>query len=338
MLQRRTFLGLLAGLIGTILSFTRALKPSSSWKRPTRVQAAPPVGEQSATLAENHLGLKITTVRRSTTRNALGQMFDRSYEEIFYIQGEWRRSELPRTFRGGDSSTPRIYGPRVVTIVRPDLRQQFDLNLDASQYSQRSLDWLYSLPKAAPELRGLTKEELQARGIKMPPPPGDTVTFRIETITKDSGERKEVFGYVARHVITTRKEIPLQASHRAAQEMTKDGWYIDLESEFYPALYWLPHSSSGKSKRIRDHAYLVGDSPVPEKPEFVDIGEPETGFALQELQIAQLRFTLPDRRTVHEKLIKTETLVTLEKGTYDVSLFEVPPGFKRVTKINRNPA
>jgi hypothetical protein len=335
MLRRRTFLGLLAGTAGSILALSRALRPSSWWKR--RVQAAPPMDAQSTTSIENQSGIKITTVHRSTSRNGGGDVFAWSNEETFYVQGEWRRDELPRSVRGG-GSTPRIYGPRVVSIVRPDLRQQFDLNLDASQYSQSSLDWLYSPPQPLEKLQGLTKEELQAMGIKMPPPPSDKVTFRIETVTKDTGERKEMFGYLARHVITTRKEIPLEGSRRAAQEMTKDGWYIDIEPQSYPALYPphpLPASKSAQPGRLR--SYLSGGSPVPEKPEFVDVGEPETGFALQELRMTRLTFTRADGSTVqHDD--RAETLVTLEKGTYDVALFEVPSGFKRVPQINRNPA
>ena len=138
-------------------------------------------------------------------------------------------------------STARIYGPRIVTIVRPDLGQQFDLNLDASQYAQRPL---YSPPQ---KLQPLTKEELQARGIKMPPPAEPAKpTFRIETVTKDTGERKEMFGYLARHVITTRREISLEGSRRAAQEMTTDGWYIDLEPQLDPIGPICP----GKSRRF----------------------------------------------------------------------------------------
>lgn len=336
MLQRRTFLGLLAGIAGSTLALTRALRPSSWWKRSARFQAAPPKDPQSTKPTENQAGIKITTVRRSTSRNSGGELFDlRPDPEIFYVQGEWRRFELPRTFRGGDDSTSRIYGPRIVIISRPDLGQRFELNLDSSQYAQMPL---YSPRHSPPQkLQGLTKEELQARGIKMPPP-GDTVTFRIETVTKDSGERKAMFGYLARHVITTRKEIPLEGSRRAAQEMTTDGWYIDLEPQLYPVLYPLhPLPASKLAQRGRLHSYLSGSSTAPEKPEFIDNGEPETGFALQELRMTRLTITRGDGSTGQHG-DRTETLVTLEKGTYDVTLFEVPSGFKRVPQINRNPA
>ena len=153
-------------------------------------------------------------------------------------------------------------------------------------------------------------------------------------------------GYLARHIITTRKEIPLEASSREAQEMTRDGWCIDLEPQLYPALYPSPKSrkllggQTAQSGRV--YAYLSAsvhrpEAEVPERPEFIDIGKPETGFALQELRISTSTLRLPDGST-RKIENRTETLVTLEKGTCDVRLFEVPSGFKRVPYVNRNPA
>jgi len=330
MLQRRTFLGLLAGIAGSILALTRALRPSSWWKRPARFQAAPPMDAQSATPTENQPGIKITTVRRWTFRNSLELVNDSSTgPDIFYLQGEWRRIEN--------------HGPRIVSILRPDLGQMFELNLDASEYTQMSY----------PPSQELIKKLFEAPPMKMPSE-GEPAkpTFRIETVTKDTGERKEMFGYLARHVIITQKEIPLEGSRRQAQETTTDGWYIDLEAELHPSLYspnlpsLYPNLANGKLPLLGRvvHAYLSvsvhrpGKEPEPpEKPEFIDIGEPETGFALQKVGISRGTVRLPDGST-RETEQRAETVVTIEKGTYDVALFEVPAGFKRIPQINRNPA
>jgi len=344
MLQRRTFLGLLAAIAGSLLALIRVVRPSSWWRPVTRVPAQP------TTPIQNESGIKITTIRRSIFRRFDGDASDfTSDPEILYIQRDWRRLEGPRSStekRKADGCLARIYGPHVVTIVRPDLDQMFELNLDNSEYTQAAYPFGRNF-KPQP-VKGLTKEELAATGIKNLPGVALTPTFRIETVTKDTGERKQMFGYGARHVITTRKEIPLEGSRREAQEMTTDGWYIDLEPQLYPSLYpspkpkKLPDGKSAKSGRV--HAYLSasvhrpGEVPqAPERPEFIDIGEPEMGFALQEVRISQSTHTLPDgsaRQTEH----MAETVVTLEKGTYDLALFEVPSGFKRVTYINRSPA
>jgi hypothetical protein len=68
MLQRRKFLGLLAGIAGSILALIRALRPSPWWKRPTRVERTRPIGAQTASI-ENQSGIKITTIRRWKFRN-----------------------------------------------------------------------------------------------------------------------------------------------------------------------------------------------------------------------------------------------------------------------------
>lgn len=72
-------------------------------------------------------------------------------------------------------------------------------------------------------------------------------------------------------------------------------------------------------------------------PEFVGVGEPETGFALQELRTTRSSLTWPDG-SVKQTENESETSITIEKAIFDDSLFEVPSGFKRVTYINRNPA
>jgi len=73
-----------------------------------------------------------------------------------------------------------------------------------------------------------------------------------------------------------------------------------------------------------------------EIPEFIDIGEPETGFAVQEISTSRSSFTLPDGST-RQTEGKSETVVELERCAYDTSLFEITSRFKRVDYIERNP-
>jgi hypothetical protein len=220
----------------------------------------------------------------------------------------------------------------MVTIVRPDLAQMFELNLDASEYVAR--------PYPPEKPRPYTKEQMEALGIKMPSPAeAAKPTFRIETVTKNTGERKDLFGYVARHVITTRREIPLDGSRREAQEEVTDAWYIDLEPQLRPGIY-PPNWPSGKPRAGRFHSYASVRTPgrenPPEIPEFVDIGEEETGFAIEETRTSRSSYTSLDG-TTRQTEGKSETLVTLERGVYDAALFEVPSGFRRVPQINPNP-
>jgi len=74
-----------------------------------------------------------------------------------------------------------------------------------------------------------------------------------------------------------------------------------------------------------------------EKPEFVMNGEPETGFAVRSLMTVKSTYTLQDG-TKKQSDLKSEVRVTqLDEGSLDPALFEIPPGFKHVEHIERNP-
>ncbi|HEX3375300.1 MAG TPA: hypothetical protein VHS29_00465 [Candidatus Acidoferrales bacterium] len=332
-LQRRTFLGMITGFAGAILSAPCVFSWPLRWRKVAGGEDSAPDGPAVEKRADDASGIKITTIRRTTLRDTTE---DLSREpEVFYIRGDWRRWERSRSYSEHtkpDGSSQRIYGPRTVTIVRPDRAKMFELNLDASEYAESP--WPPKKPQP------LTKEQMAARGITMPPPAASTKpTFQIQTTTKDTGERKEIFGYLARHVITSRKEIPLEGSRRSPQETVTDAWYVDLDRWLYPTIY--PQDLGDSKRPLRGgHAYVSVLSSrsqgPPEIPEFVDIGEPETGFAVQEIRTSWDSFTMPDgstRKTEGE----SEKVVKLERGAYTTALFEIPIKFKRVDHIEPNP-
>ncbi len=247
-----------------------------------------------------------------------------STEQTIYLQGDRKRIEFRNSVgqKKADGSLQWLYGPPLVAITRCDLGHTFELNLGAAEYTAAPYP---------PKL--LTKEQVEARGLKMtsvslPEKP----TLRIETTTVDTGEQKQIFGHVARHVIVTTKETPLEGSHSEPQETVTDGWYIDLNQQ----LSCDPKLPQGK----RSHAYLTaftGQQPI-ERPEFIDIGEPETGFALQQEVTSKGMYASPDG-TPKQTASKSEMRVTqLEEGPFDPALFEVPPRFKHVRQIVRDPA
>ena len=140
-------------------------------------------------------------------------------------------------------------------------------------------------------------------------------------------------------MITTRKEIPLEGSRRSPRETVTDGWYVDLERRLYPTIY--PQDlTDGKRPPRGSHTYVSTRSSdsldPPEIPEFIDIGEPETGFAVQKIQTSRNSFTMPDGST-RQTEGKSETVVRLERGAYDTALFDIPSRFKRVNYIEANP-
>jgi hypothetical protein len=244
-----------------------------------------------------------------------------SSQQTIYMSRDRKRMEFRNSAgaKKADGSLQSIYGPRLVAITRCDLGQVFELNLDASEYTSAPYP-----PKP------LTKEEIEARGLQIPATYwSEKPTLRIEVRTTDTGERKEMFHHVARHVLTTRKQTPLGGSQSEPQETVTDGWYIDLNQRL---------SCDRKLPEGRQaHAYLLNGKQPMERPEFVVIGEPETGFALHSLTTSKITYMLSDG-TQKRTDPKTEVQVTqLEEGSFDPTLFEIPPGFKHVEHIERNP-
>jgi hypothetical protein len=244
-----------------------------------------------------------------------------SSQHTVYLSGDRKRLEFRNSVgeKKADGSQPVIYGSRLVAITRCDLGQSFELNLDASEYTSAPYP-----PKP------LTKEQIEARGLQIPAT-SEKPTLRLEVSTTDTGERKEMFGHLARHVITTRKQTPLEGSRAEPQETVTDAWYIDLSQR----LSCDPSPPGGK----KGHAYtLFSDGKRPmEKVEYIATGRPETGFPLHSLMTSKIAYAMPDgtRKQINSG---SEVLVTqLEEGPLDPALFEIPPGFRHVKHIERNP-
>lgn len=253
-----------------------------------------------------------------------------SAQHTIYLQSDRKRMEFRNSI--GDKE-----GPRLVAITRCDLGQMFELNLDTHEYT------LAPYPP-----KPFSREEMEARGLASTVKyVSDEPTLRIEVTTSDTGERKEMFGHIARHVVTTRKQIPLEGSRAAAQEAVTDAWYIDSKPSDSK-----PVGSNDIDLRQRlscdrkwpegrqSHAYLRaagGNQPV-DRVEFVAVGERETGFALDSVTTTKSTYALPDG-TRKQSDVRNEMRVTqLESGSLDPALFEIPAGFKYVEHIERNRA
>lgn len=262
------------------------------------------------------------TSKKSGIEMTVRLTFDgHSTDQKRYVEADRKRVES-RTASGRrkpDGTTEWLVGPRLAMITRCDIGQIFELNLDAGEYDSTAYPpkpWTIEQMKA----RRPTLPDLSRAGAR---------TLRIETTTVDTGERKEFFGHSARHVVTTRKQIPLEGSLHEPQETRTDGWYIDLR----PQVSCEPVARAGKS----GHGYLASGASAREKVEFIDIGQPETGFGVQLTITTKGAYKLGDGSPKSYES-RTETQVTeLREGVLDPALFEIPAGFQRVAHIERNP-
>jgi hypothetical protein len=277
-------------------------------------------GIPMAQAAENP-GIKMTI-----ERGAVGM----PTRQTIYFQADRKRFAYQNSFgqRQADGSERPIFGPRLVSITRCDLGQSFELNLDTHEYTS------HPYPP-----RQVTKEEMEKRGMRSPLTyVSDKPTLRIETTTTDTGERKEFFGQTARHVITTRKQTPLEGSVSQERESVTDAWYIDStapDSDIDLSQRLSCDRKWPKKSRARIRAVL-GNQPT-DRAEFVDIGEPETGFAVESVTTVKGAYGLHDG-TERQLDSKNEMrVIEIERASLNPALFEIPEGFKLVDRIERNP-
>jgi hypothetical protein len=244
-------------------------------------------------------------------RNTFG---GQSSDNTTYWTADRRRTEFRQAVQRTkeDGSVEWVDEVASVFIVRCDLGQSFTLKMKAEEYSVAEYP-----PKR------LTPEEMAARGTPVAPQP----TLRIEIATVDTGERKEMFGHVARHVRTTTKQIPLEGSHTQAQETVRDGWYIDVDRR----ISCDPKSAGSGSGFMAIGAVVGGKEMMMERPEFVDIGARETGFAVKEVRTTTGE-TVPATGVRRDSSINESEVTQFEAMPLDPALFEVPPGFKHVER------
>jgi hypothetical protein len=151
----------------------------------------------------------------------------------------------------------------------------------------------------------------------------------------DTGERKELFGHVARHVITTAKQIPLEGSHTQAQETVRDGWYIDVDRTISCEPKLPARTVSGF---VMAGAVVGGKEMMMERPEFVNIGARETGIPVKETRTTTSEAAPATGVRRYSDSINESEVTQFTEGPLDPALFEVPPGFKHVERSQRNSA
>src|SRR5437868_1371319 len=129
----------------------------------------------------------------------------------------------------GGQSTVYIKGPRqrtenpgMTTIQQCDLKRTI-------QISDRTKRYII-IPDET--------EAAQSAAANTPAPQGPRQTRRGAIVTQtetivDTGERKTMFGYTARHIKTTSvMDAPPEACNPGHLETESDGWYIDLAAGF----------------------------------------------------------------------------------------------------------
>jgi hypothetical protein len=234
-------------------------------------------------------------------------------EVTTYTTGDRRRTEYRNTskHRNPDGSFSIGDPPANVVIQRCDLGRSFGLNTKAQEYSEKG----YS-PKP------LTPEETKARGFDDSDwDTSNLPAYRVETTTVDTGEREEMFGQSARHVITTTKSTRLDDTKGEPSVSVKDGWYIDYDRRI----------SCEPAEPIKIHTFggfiMGGQLLRAERLENVFVGKREEGLLVKGNQNSGTT-TINGSNGVNLRLSNDVQVTDFYRGPLDPTLFEISTGFK----------
>ena len=212
-----------------------------------------------------------------------------TYENTSYIKGKRQRSE---TNNG-----------QMIVIQQCDLRRNIQIMPAAKAYMIQPYD--------EPSSTSSTSAPAANRP-SAPTTKGGVITSTITT--KDTGERKQMFGYTARHIITTMemKSSP-DACSNVNTRMEIDGWYID-------ATFALDCDSA--------RAYVPPHRPTAS-------GGCRDRYESKQIGIAKKGFPVWEKTTMFgpngtESFSTTNEVLEFSQATLDPSLFDVPEGYREV--------
>lgn len=210
-----------------------------------------------------------------------------AYENTTYIKGKRQRSEQ--------------MGGQMVNIQQCDLRRDVQIMPQLRAYTVRpyaSADATTATPVSDTRQ---TNERTK----------GGLVTSTVTT--RDTGERRQMFGYTARHIITTieTKSSPDSCSP-VNSRMETDGWYIDAEFALdcdaeRAGAYRMPRQSGGCQDRY----------------ETKQVGAAKRGYPVYE----KMTMFGEDGR---ESFSTVNEVIELSRATLDASLFEPPADYREV--------
>lgn len=213
-----------------------------------------------------------------------------TYESTSYIKGKRQRSESNNG--------------QMIMIQQCDLRRNIQIMPQAKMYMIQP----YDEPSAtAPG----TSPTAGAAAQPSAPRKGGVVTSIVTS--KDTGERKQMLGYTARHIITTMemKSSP-DACSNVNMKMEVDGWYID-------AAFALDCDSNRAYTAYRPKA----SGGCHDRYETKQIGAARKGFPVWEK-------TTMFGPNGAESFSTTNEVVEFSQATLDPSLFDVPEGYTQV--------
>lgn len=191
------------------------------------------------------------------------------------------------------------YGMDIINITQCDLKRTVQISEQAKKYVITPMETAASSGNSGGDT-GPTSSS--------PPQRGGVVTYNTTAV--DTGERKEMFGFTARHVKSSLSiESSPDACNPTKMRMETDGWYIDLTFGLHcetggVQMMGRPPSGGGCRDQMR----------------FNRQGAARTGYALTETTTMYG----PNGQVMYSS---TKEVVELSREPLDAALFDVPTGY-----------
>jgi hypothetical protein len=219
-------------------------------------------------------------------------MSGQNYEGTTMIKGKRQRSEQ------------NMGGMQTISITQCDLKRAVNMNPQTKTFMINPFDLAEPVTKnASAKTTPKTDKVVRAGGTI-------TTTYTV----KDTGERKQMFGYQARHLIITMESASSpDACTPYSNKMVMDGWYIDAEFALDCNLnfnfrgYGADKSGGCEDKHVSKQ-----------------IGTAKRGYPVYE------KMTMFDKDGKENYTMINEVL-ELSKATLDAALFEVPTDYREVS-------
>lgn len=219
-------------------------------------------------------------------------------ESTIYVKGMRKRTE-------GGSMTG--IGAKLATIEQCDKQRTITIN------DKKKLYFIEPFSKDAEEvIDDAAKPAAKTKATPVVQKTGGVINMYY-TIT-DTGERKKMYGFTARHIWTTQKIKPSPDACMMKDSMIikTDGWYIDLPEFNCPIRYTASGNNGGYQQPDCKDRYVSHRS-----------GKGKLGFPLIEKRTMIMGNGLAQ---TSEFVTDLETL-ELITGKLDSMLFEIPPGY-----------
>ena len=190
------------------------------------------------------------------------------------------------------------YGRDIINVTQCDLKRILQISDGAKKYVITPMETGDATPNTA----------AVAGGTSAPARRGGVVNYTTNAV--DTGERKEMFGFQARHVKTSLIiESSPDACNPVKQRMETDGWYIDFSFGLNCDLggrpqMGIPSMPGGCRDSVR----------------FNRQGSARTGYALLETTTSYG----PDGRVLFSS---TKEVIELSREPLDAALFDIPAGY-----------